>query len=81
VTLSGETSVLLAGRSVVAEALLSLKVVNVLAPVAALPVPLGAMAVPLLPPGTGNGALLLSPVLAVAVTVIVEVAPFWSVVA
>jgi hypothetical protein len=39
------------------------------------------MTVPLLPPGTGNGALLLSPVLAVAVTVIVEVAPFWSVVA
>ena len=73
---------LLAATSVVAEALLSLKVVNVLTPVAAVPVPLGAMAVPLLPPGTGNGALLLlSPVLAVAVTVIVEVAPFWSVVA
>ena len=72
---------LLAATSVVAEALLSLKVVNVLTPVAAVPVPLGAMAVPLLPPGTGNGALLLSPLLELAVTVVVTVAPLTSVVA
>ena len=72
---------LLAATSVVAEALLSLKVVNVLAPVAAVPVPLGAMAVPLLPPGTGNGALLRSPLLELAVTVVVIVAPLTSVVA
>ena len=74
---------LLAATSVAVDALLSAKVVDALAPVTALPVPLGAMAVPLLPPGTGNGALLLSPVLAlaVAVIVIVEVDPLPSVVA
>jgi hypothetical protein len=81
VTLSGETSVLLAAKSVVAEAPLSPEAVDVLASVATLPVPLGAMAVPLLPPGTGNGALLLSPVLALAVAVIVVVDPLRSVVA
>ena len=68
---------LLAATSVAVDALLSAKVVDALASVTALPVPLGAMAVPLLPPGAGNGALLLSPVLAlaVAVIVIVEVDP------
>jgi hypothetical protein len=39
------------------------------------------MAVPLLPPGTGNGALLLSPVFVLAVAVIVVVDPLRSVVA
>jgi len=73
--------VLLAATSVVIEALLSPEVVEVLSSVAALPVPLGAIAVPLLPPGTENGALLLSPVLVLAVSVTVVVAPLRSVVA
>ena len=72
---------LLAAKSIVAEAPCSPEAVDVLASVATLPVPLGAMTVPLLPPGTGNGALLLSPVLALAVAVIVVVDPLRSVVA
>ena len=72
---------LLAAKSVVAEAPFSPAAVDELTSVATLPVPLGAMAVPLLPPGTGKGALLLSPVLALAVAVIVVVAPPRSVVA
>lgn len=68
---------LLAATSVAVEAPVSPEAADVLAAVTALTVPLDAMAVPLLPPGTGNGALLLSPVLAlaVAVIVIVEVDP------
>ena len=72
---------LLAAISVVTEAPFSPKAVDVPASVATLPVPLGAMAVPLLPPGTGNGALLLSPVFVLAVAVIVVVDPLRSVVA
>lgn len=55
---------------------------NVLAAVAEAPVPVEAMLVPLLPPGTGKGTLMLEPLLVPpVVAVIVVVDPTRSVVA